>query len=765
VAIVENRGGKARTKFVRVLLVEDDSLFKEVLQGMLGMDPGSFELELAGTLSAGIERLIAGGIDLVILGLGLPDSEGLTTLFQMRKQIPRVAIIVLTGSDDEAIASQVLEAGAQDYLSKADLDPKLIRHAMRYAIERQRIESALRASEERYRKLFENANDIIYLQDLKGQILSVNKAGARITGYSLDEIRAAGARAPIAPDFIPLVREMTTRKLTGEPQAKYELELLAKNGRRVRLEVNSTLIYEEGNPVGVQGIARDISERIKSEEKLREQAELLDAARDAIIVMDLEGRVLFWNRAAEKIYGYSASEMLHSRIADRLDAPNELEWKEKWQQIRAVLFEKGEWAGELVNFTKDGRTLTVDCSCSLMRDEAGQAKSMLIIATDVTEKKKLEAQFQKMQRMESLGALASGIAHDLNNWLSPILTSIHTLQQRFTDPNSQKWLSIIRKSAERSRDLVDQVLIFAKGKGGERVVLNTARLVSDVAKIIRETIPRGYTIDIQLGDSLWGVLGDATQLHQVLMNLCLNARDAMPNGGTLTISVSNVLLSEEDVWMVEELSPGNYVQIAVKDTGVGMSQEMIDRIFEPFYTTKKDGLGTGLGLSITLGIVRSHGGIINVTSSVNQGSQFAVLLPGSEIDINESPPTLDAGLPSGNGELVLVVDDEEDIREITVATLESCGYRALGAGSGPDALHLCSERQAEVRLVIADLALPNLSEEFFRNQYLQKIPIIGTSGLRSQEQAEIARRAGIETMLWKPYTAQQLLHAIEKNLS
>ncbi len=733
---------------------------------MLSADPGSFELELAGTLSAGIERLKAGGIDLVILDLG-GDGQGLTPLFQLRKQIPRVAIIVLTrsDSDNEAMASRVLEAGAQDYLLKEDLDPKLIRHAMRYAIERQRIESALRSSEERYRKLFENANDIIYLQDLEGQILSVNKAGARITGYSLNEIRASGARAPIPPDFIQLVREMTARKLAGEAETKYELELIAKNGRRVRLEVNSTLIYEDGKPVGVQGIARDISERIKSQEKLREQAELLDAARDAIIVMDLDGRVLFWNRAAEKIYGYSSAEMIHSRMADRLDAPNKPEWEEKWQHIRGALFEKGEWAGELVSFTKDCRTLTVDCSCSLMRDEAGQAKSMLIIATDITEKKKLEAQFQKMQRMESLGALASGIAHDLNNWLSPILTSIHTLQQRFTDPNSQKWLSIIRKSAERSRDLVDQVLIFAKGKGGERVVLNTSRLVSDVAKIIRETIPRGYTIDVQLADSLWGVVGDATQLHQVLMNLCLNARDAMPSGGTLTISVSNVTLSEEDVWMVEEMPPGNYVQIAVKDTGVGMSQEMIDRIFEPFYTTKKDGLGTGLGLSITLGIVRSHGGIINVTSSINQGSQFAVLLPASEIDSNESPATLDAGLPSGNGELVLVVDDEEDIREITVATLESCGYRALGAGNGPDALHLCSERQSEVRLVIADLALPNLNEEFFRSQHLQKIPIIGTSGLRSQEQADIARRAGIETMLWKPYTAQQLLLAIEKNLS
>jgi nitrogen-specific signal transduction histidine kinase/CheY-like chemotaxis protein len=406
----------------------------------------------------------------------------------------------------------------------------------------------------------------------------------------------------------------------------------------------------------------------------------------------------------------------------------------------------------------------VECRCSLMRNEMGKPKSILITNTDITEKKRLEAQFLKMQRMESIGALASGIAHDLNNWLSPILTSIHTLQLRFTDPNSQKWLSIIRKSAERSRDLVDQVLIFAKGKGGERVTLNTSRLISDVAKIVSETLPRGHQLEVNLPEYLWGVLGDATQLHQVLMNLCLNARDAMTEGGTLSISAANAVLCEDDLWMIEEVKPGKYVQITVKDTGAGMTQETVDRIFEPFYTTKRDGLGTGLGLSITLGIVRSHGGFINVTSSVGQGSQFTVLLPASEVVIEEGA-IAETSVPGGKGELVLVIDDEEDIREITVATLESCGYRALGAVSGQDALSLCSERKLEVKIMIADLALPSLNDEFFRNSLLDKIKIIGTSGLRSQEQIEIAKRAGIETMLWKPYTAQQLLAAIEKNLS
>src|SRR5262249_12003354 len=385
-----------------------------------------------------------------------------------------------------------------------------------------------------------------------------------------------------------------------------------------------------------------------SEERLREQAELLNTARDAILVQDLDGRVLFWNRAAERIYGWTQDEILGKRFGDWVDDPLLTRWENKSREIRTSLIEHGEWAGEMENYTKDGRTLIVECRCVLMADADGRPKSILVINTDITEKKRFEVQFLRMQRMESIGALASGIAHDLNNWLSPILTSIHTLQQRFTDSNSQKWLSIIRKSAERSRDLVDHVLTFAKGKEGERVTLNTIRLLTDAAKIVSETLPRNFSIEADLPEDLWGVVGDATQIHQVLMNLCLNARDAMPEGGKLSLSAANIVLSEDDVWMIENAKSGRYVQISVADTGIGMNQELIDRAFEPFFTTKKDGLGTGLGLSITLGIVRSHGGFINVASAIGQGAKFIVHLPASD-DVPADRPTLsDKTLPTAH---------------------------------------------------------------------------------------------------------------------
>lgn len=631
-------GSRKRTP-ARVLLVEDDSLYRQTLKDLISIGRELFDIEEAESIAEGLDRLSRGGIDLVLLDLSLPDSHGMLTLARIRNKVPNIPIIVLTACDDDEIALETLQKGAQDYLVKDQIDRHLLVRSMRYAMERKR-----------------------------------------------------------------------------------------------------------------------------TEERLHEQVELLNAARDAIVVQNLEGRILFWNRAAERIYGWTEEDVLGVHIRDLVGEENLRKWRGAWDNIRRSVIKHGEWMGELENPTKDGRSIIVECRCSLMRDEEGSPKSVLLINTDISEKKKLEAQFLRMQRMESVGAMASGIAHDLNNWLSPILTSIHTLQQRFTDPNSQKWLSLIRKSAERSRDLVDQVLTFARGKGGERLALNTANLIADVSKIISETLPRQIALRIDLASDLWSVMGDATQLHQVLMNLCINARDAMPEGGTLAIAAANVDLTEDDVWMINEVEAGRYVRISVIDSGVGMSQETIDHAFEPFYTTKEHGLGTGLGLSITLGIVRSHGGFINVKSAVGNGSQFNIYLPAGDAAPERIAPVVEEKAPTGHGELLLVVDDENEVREITVATLESCGYRALGAASSQEALALCAAHDPDVKLILADLALPALDAGFFENRLLRRVRIIGTSGLRSQEKMDLARRAGIDTILWKPYTAQDLLVAIEQDL-
>jgi PAS domain S-box-containing protein len=762
-----------RTELTKVLLIEDDPLYAQALKDLITAHRWLFEFELADSLKSGLRRLSEGEIDLVLLDLSLPDSAGMATVRTVRDHSPQTPIIVLTGCDDEEIALQAMQSGAQDYLVKDQIDFQLLRRAMRYAIERQRGELALRESQTKLYLIADSAPEVITLFDLKERkLVYVNRQVQNTLGYSPEQLQQAPLASLAHPDdlakLVEIYRRAWTLELGEVVEAVYRVKHANGEWRWMSSEI-TVLIHGEGKGVPqVLSATRDITERKLYEEKLREQAELLNCAQDAILTLDREGRVLFWNKAAERIYGWTAEEVAGTRLDDWVNEEALKKWTEKDAEIKRGLLEHGEWMGELGHFTKDGRPIVVESRCALMRDAEGRPKSVLVINTDITEKKRLEDQFLRMQRLESIGALASGIAHDLNNWLAPIMLSLHTLQQRFTDANSQKWLSLIRKSVERSRDLIDQVLTFAKGAVGERAPLRTSNIVADVAKIVREVVPGDISLDLDLPENLWSVIGDATQVHQVMMNLCINARDAMPGGGKLLITAANQLLDEDDVRANDGVKPGRFVEISVTDTGIGMSPELMDRAFEPFFTTKENGLGSGLGLSTALGIVRSHGGFINVTSAVGKGSQFRVYLPATESKAEGLLEEKEESPPTGHGELILVVDDETEAREVTRATLELSGYRTLGARDGQEALSLYSQHRDEIELVVTNFLLPHqdgVSLGGALRHLNPRLGIIVTSGLHSQEQIEAAKRAGIRTILWKPYTAQQLLKAMANNLT
>ena len=512
-------------------------------------------------------------------------------------------------------------------------------------------------------------------------------------------------------------------------------------------------------------------ERKRGELALRESQTKLqliaDSTPEIIALFDLKERKLAYvNRQTQKILGYSPEQLQEAPLSSLAHPDDVAKLVEIYRGMESLNL------GEVVEAVyrvrhANGEWRWLSSEITVLHGEENEVRQALSATRDITEKKRLEEQFLRMQRLESIGALASGIAHDLNNWMAPIMLSLHTLQQRFTDANSQKWLSLIRKSAERSRDLIDQVLTFAKGTAGERAPLGTSNIIADVAKIVREVVPYNISLDLDLPEDLWSVIGDATQIHQVMMNLCINARDAMPEGGNLLITAANQILNEDDVRVNNGVKPGRFVEISVTDTGIGMAPELMDRVFEPFFTTKENGLGSGLGLSTALGIVRSHGGFINVTSAVGKGSQFKVYLPATEskpeslLDEKEEAP------PAGHGELILVVDDETEAREVTRATLELSGYRTLGARDGQEALSLYSQHRDEIELVVTNFLLPQLDGVSLGGALRRLNPHLGiivTSGLHSQEQIEAANRAGIQTILWKPYTAQQLLNALANNL-
>ena len=371
----------------------------------------------------------------------------------------------------------------------------------------------------------------------------------------------------------------------------------------------------------------DITDRNRAEERIAEQAALLDKAQEAILVRDLEGKVLFWNKGAERMYGWSREEAIGRKIADFL-----------YTIARSVRGEHETRSGNgrvrkaNRNITpRNGREINVEVRRTLIRDREGRPKSILAINTDITEKKKIEAQFMRAQRMESIGTLAGGIAHDLNNILAPIMMSIDILKESADDPEAKKILETIEVSAKRGADIVRQVLSFARGMEGERIEIQPKHLLRDLEKIIKDTFPKDIRLQFTIPNDTWTILGDPTQVHQILLNLCVNARDAMPNGGNLTIAVENCELDEQYVAMNIQAKPGRYVLFSVTDTGTGMPPELIEKIFEPFFTTKELNKGTGLGLSTVMAIVKSHEGIINVYSEPGNGTTFKVYFPAIEI--------------------------------------------------------------------------------------------------------------------------------------
>jgi two-component system cell cycle sensor histidine kinase/response regulator CckA len=497
-------------------------------------------------------------------------------------------------------------------------------------------------------------------------------------------------------------------------------------------------------------------------EHVQEQARMLDRASDAIIVRDLEDRVQYWNKSAERIYGWTAEEAAGRAVQDLLH--KHVFSVSRYQQAGKGALEKGYWQGEFATQSKDGQEVVVESRWTLVRDPQGNPKSVLIISTDISAKKKLEVQLLRVQRMEGLCTLAGGIAHDFNNILAPLLVSIQMLKGKLSKADQQKLLTALEANIQRGAGLVKQVLAFGRGMEGERILVQTKHIARDIQQVVQETFPKSVTFELRTAADLWTLVGDPTQLHQVLLNLCLNARDAMLNGGKLSIYMENLTFDETYAGMNPEAKAGPYVLIEVSDTGTGIPKEIQERIYDPFFTTKEKGKATGLGLSTTLAIVKSHGGFIHCHSTAGQGTSFRVYLPASLTPAVAEKAAVDpAKLPRGHNELVLIVDDEVPILKVARKTLERFGYRVLPAMDGAEAVNLFKSRQQDIAVVITDVAMPNLDGPATISA-LRKIKpdvkIIGSSGLSSDGGRSRVKAAGIEHFLAKPYTAESVLLAL-----
>src|SRR5262245_8929761 len=518
-------------------------------------------------------------------------------------------------------------------------------------------------------------------------------------------------------------------------------------------------------PVGNDQNNRQIAASLRlSEAKL---AGILASAMDAIITVDESQEIVLFNAAAERMFRCSAKdalgESLDRFIPDRFRQAHR-EHIRVFGETNVTQRTMGKMR-PLFGLRSDGEEFPIEASISQI--SADDHKLFTAIVRDISEKRRLEAQFLRAQRMESIGTLAGGIAHDMNNVLSPILTAVELLQIRFDDESSRRLLNILHTNAVRGSEMVKQVLAFARGVEGEYITLQPTHLIKEIIKILSDTLPKNIEITFSIAPDLWHVSGDATQLHQVLMNLCVNARDAMPHGGKLRIEAENVEIDQHYARMNVESKTGKFVSVTVVDTGIGIAEKNLTKIFDPFFTTKEQGHGTGLGLSTVAGIVRSHGGFVNVYSEVGKGAQFKVYLPAIE-SARAAPakPARDE-LPFGNGELVLVIDDENAIREVASETLNAFGYRAIVANDGAEAIAVFAAHRTEVQVVITDMMMPYMDGPATIRALRRldpKVKVIATSGLKADEKMMEATQLGVKTFLPKPYTAEKLLKTLAETL-
>ncbi|MEB3294366.1 MAG: PAS domain S-box protein [Synechococcales bacterium] len=625
--------------------------------------------------------------------------------------------------------------------------------------------------EQVYKTVVENSPDIIERFDLQLRHLYVSPFLEKVTGIPAKHFIGKTCREVGLPEAMVNLWATAVQTLseTGQNQT-IEFETPTTDGLRCFEMQIAPELNQDGTIASFLCISRDITDRKQAEQHLQQISDALSNAVEGISRLDPQGRYLSVNDAYASMVGYTPAEMIGMNWPKTVH-PEDLE-----SVIAAYhqMLRTGKVEVEARGIRKDGSVFDKQLCMISAYDEHQQFIGHHCFMKDISERKRLEAENKQLeaqvlrtQRLESIGTLASGIAHDLNNILTPVLAVAQLLPIRLPemDETMQRLLEILAINAKRGADLVQQILTFAGGSDGKYLTLQIGHLLAEIAKIVQETFPKSIEMRIQMATTdLWLVHADATQLHQVLMNLCVNARDAMLTGGTLTIAAENVQIDKSFVRLHLEAQVGNYVKITIGDTGSGISPEIYDRIFDPFFTTKELGKGTGLGLSTVRTIVKNHGGFIDVITQVGQGSSFQVYLPACQ-QAEAKPSTL-PNPPEGNNELILLVDDEANIQQSIRILLETYHYQVLVAEDGMAAIAQYAQRPHDFRLVLVDLMMPTF-DGFGVIEVLAKlnpqVNIIAMSGVASHQGRALASDR-VQAFLTKPFTTQDLLTAITQVL-
>jgi PAS domain S-box-containing protein len=640
---------------------------------------------------------------------------------------------------------------------------------------------ALGESEKKYRELIDNANDAVVVVEPRGYLSFVNSKFCEMMGYSMDEVQKLRFSKLVHPDDLAIVTERFKKRLAGEEVSRnYEVRLLTRTGETIYVDVNSSTIEKEGKIVRILGIIRDISERKKAEEALRESEErhrsltddVLDSSAVGICILDSGFRIVWVNRALEHFFGLRKDEVIG---------------KDQRHLIRErikPIFEDPEVFAEKVLATYDNNTYVENFECHVLPDGEREerwlghwsqpirsglyAGGRIEHYTDITERKRTEEQLLQAQKMEAVGRLAGGVAHDFNNLLTPIIGYSELLLRCLghDDPICQD-VEQIKRAGERAALLTRQLLAFSRKQVLQPEELDLNSVVTDIDKMLRRIIGEDIALVTRLAPELRRIRADRGQVEQVIMNLAVNSRDAMPEGGKLTIKTENVTLDEDYRRIGPEAWPGEFVCLSIEDTGIGIDKEAIEHIFEPFFSTKKS--GTGLGLSVVYGIVKQHKGWINVYSEPGQGTTFKIYLPAISISIRPEEETKEISFSElqGSGQRILLVEDEAGVREFASRVLRENGYIVVEAATAEEALNIFEKEKGKFHLIFSDVVLPDKTGLQLVDQLLAvkpKLTVVMSSGYTDQKSLWPAIKERGFRFLQKPYSLTDLLRAVKETI-
>jgi PAS domain S-box-containing protein len=641
-------------------------------------------------------------------------------------------------------------------------------------------QASLQENEEKYRTILDNIEDGYFEVDLKGDFTFFNNSVCRILGYSPLQMVGMNNRQYMDEKNAKKVFETFNRVYrTGKPAKGFDWEVIRADGSKGHVDASVTLITDEaGNRIGFRGIVRDITERKQAEKDLRESEEkyrqLVNYAPAGIYEVDfVKGKLASANDVMSEYTGYSKDELLNMSAPDFLTRESQKQMADRI--ARLIKGKKIYGSAEYKARAKDGREYWMLVNARYFYDKDGKLKSAMVVAHDITdrkraleEKSRLEDRLQQAQKMEAIGTLAGGIAHDFNNILSVIIGYTELiLMSGNVDAEVKQNLKEIFNASKHARDMVKQILAFSRQSKQERKPIQVAHIVKEAIKMLRASLPTTILIQQQIEKDTGIIEADPTQIHQVLMNLCTNAAHAM-NGkdGVMQISLSNVELDHAALEMAPDLKPGSYLKLSVSDTGHGIAPDAYEKIFDPYFTTKKKEEGTGLGLAVVQGIVKSHNGAVTVESEVGKGTTFHVYLPVIMRKLT-AEEEISTPLPMGH-ESILFVDDEQPLVEIGKQMLQRLGYTVATRTSSVEALELFKANPDRFDLIITDIVMPNMTGEKLAEKMMDirsDIPVILCTGYSEKITRKHASDMGIQSFLMKPLVMRDLATTVRQALA